>query len=308
MKYVTVDEYCVHLSDVIKSNLRASDYEGENFKWWADALSDHMPIGYDILLPPSANATAKMVHVITWNVLNKKYLKHMQPTEKNDNQRLGHHDMANMDPAAQAAREWQVSARIQSMLSSRPGAIMCLQEVSGSLLEILKRTMGKKYTIQVTRISREKEGNGVSNCNVIMAATDVYDFVDRRVLIPAEHEKEACEYSILSTYKDNVMFNVASVHLAWSTKVNHAELFLDISTSYPTIIAGDFNRGVRYPIAPDGMHMRYYHDARFKFPDPEGDRSYTPHSHVCHFANVGSADRMLERFDHVMMIEPKRTQ
>src|ERR1019366_5432791 len=93
------------------------------------------------------------IKVFAWNVLNKKCLKHMQKVDKNDNQRLGNHPIANMDPAAQAAREWNVCTHIKSETGSSPFTIICLQEVSGSLLEMLKRTFDKTHFIEVTRIS-----------------------------------------------------------------------------------------------------------------------------------------------------------
>ena len=306
--YVTCDEYCVRLSDALRMVFPKEDTDEEDFPWAIDELSDHLPISMEL---KTADFGFK-ARVVTWNVLNKKYIRHLQPTEKNDNQRLGNHAIANMDPAAQTSREWNVAQRIIAYFDLRESTILCLQEVSASLMEILGRQLGELYSLLVTRTNREKDSDVVTNCNMVIVHKNKYTMNSRIPVIPGEIDEKTniqcrseCDVFQLIHTDSGTVFNVISVHLPWSTD-DYPKMFLDFKTEHKTIIAGDFNRGVRYPIAKDGMHMRVYSDLRFKFPALKicNTNKGEIFSHVCHLQNVGSHDRMIERFDHIIIMAP----
>ena len=299
---VHVDEYCVHLNEKIETYLEDIDVDKDDFPWNKDCPSDHLPV----------MAMTPMGTIVTWNTLNKKFLKHMQATPKNDNQRLGNHPMANMDPAVQAARECKVVDIVVDAFNSQGNIIVCLQEVSFDLFQKLTAKFNDgRYSLILTRENQPSSGLPFTNCNLIMMARACYSVVGRGAAIPPVIEdgmqhKADCEFFTLQRMIDGVKFNVMSVHLPWGDKVDYPSLLLGLKTELVTVVAGYFNRGVRYPIAPDRAHMRVYSDDRFVFPNPTlALPPQPPYSHVGYYQNVGNDTyRMLERFDHVMMVLP----
>jgi hypothetical protein len=253
-------------------------------------------------------------------VLNQKYIKHLQRAPGNDNQRLGNHHIANLDPEAQKAREKKVHEKINAVCAGDNTTIVCLQEVSGTLLSMLRATLEQTCMILVTRMNNSSPGGGdesifFDNCNVVIANREQFRLTDQFAVIPAEIEartntqyKSPSECFVFLHLKTGRLFNVLCVHLSWSASVNFVDMFLSVKTSNPTIIAGDFNKGVRYPLTPaDGsMHMRTYSNPRFKFPNPELSlRIHQPSSHVNYYKNAGNdAYYMLDRFDHIIFMDP----
>jgi hypothetical protein len=56
------------------------------------------------------------------------------------------------------------------------------------------------------------------------------------------------------------------------------------------------------------MHMQVYSDPRFEFPNPKLFlKAENGYSHVCYYENVGKiASMMLERYDHVILMQPAK--
>jgi hypothetical protein len=304
--YVTSEEYCVRLNDGIVQFLQFVDVDKEDFPWDKTCPSDHTPV-----MAPFYVGANKISTIMAWNVLNKKFIKHLQKNEKNDNQRLGNHPIANMDPDAQALREQDVVDLIMKSFGKMSDLIICLQEASYDVIAKLRKQMEATHLIVTTRHNRSNGEIPYTNCNAVILPRAHYELLGRETAIGAEMDgamidKTVSEYFTLRHTTHSVVFNVLCVHLAWSASTRYEELFLGLKTPYPTIIAGDFNKGVRYPIAPDKAHMRAYRDERYKFPNPLlAARGSPAFSHVCYYQNVGhDTFRMLERFDHVVFMDP----
>jgi len=304
--YVTVEQYCVHLNDSIERFLERVDVDKEDFPWDKACPSDHTPV-----MAPFYVGPMKVSTIITWNVLNKKFIKHLQKTEKNDNQRLGNHPIANMDPDAQMLREQDVIGLVLGSFRAMSDIIMCLQEASYDVVSKLRKQLDATHLIVTTRHNRSNGEIPYTNCNAVIIPRAHYELLGREPAIGPEMDgdvidKTVCEYFTLRHTGNSVVFNVLCVHLAWSASAHYEQLFLKLKTPYPTIIAGDFNKGVRYPIAPDKAHMRVYTNERYRFPNPRVAVYGSPaFSHVTYFQNAGhDTYRMLERFDHVVFMDP----
>jgi len=310
--YVTVDEYCVRLNEQIEEYQQGLDVDNADFPWKKEYVSDHMPI-----MAPFYVNDQQISTVVTWNVLNKKYIRHLQKNENNDNQRLGNHPMADTDPAKQTMRELSIFNLIQQSYKEMPDMVMCLQEVSYELCLHLKTDMQPTHWVLVTRTDKPTAETLFRNCNVVIVPKAHYAFLSRRVVIDAEYvegalDKSTCDYFTVEHLKHHVRFNILSVHLSWSDPTRFEKKFLGIKTPFPTIIAGDFNKGVRYPVAPmpghptGYQHMRVYRSERYQFPNPQLALANQPaFSHVTQFQNAANdTRRMLERFDHIIVLEP----
>lgn len=109
------------------------------------------------------------------------------------------------------------------------------------------------------------------------------------------------------------LINVMNVHYSWGAKTPLHQFLADLMTNWDippkyskslTIVAGDFNCGVRLPVTQKN-HVNSFSDAQFLFALPEDSNRGRAHSHVQHRENVKSADQMLDRFDHILVMNGK---
>jgi hypothetical protein len=309
-----VIEYCEKTNIKIKeiADAMPEDKDNKEFPWNLTHKSDHLPVSVNIplslLLSNKEEKENKgVIRVTTYNVLNKKYLKYLKEETDNRHQRLHTHPIAVDDKEHQIARERSIIDNvIIPCLLEENNTIVCLQEVSDTFLNYLLLKKPEETHLEITRKNSKTEV--YDNCNVVIYNIKKVNLLNKEDLIA----DDTCFYTF-GVVDTSIIFNIASVHLSWSATKNYGKIFLENTKvkSYPLIIAGDINKGVRYPISEDGAHLtKEYLDERFIFPLPVADEERVikerPYSHVCHLRNVGGDDyrRMLDKFDHIFIMLP----
>lgn len=304
--FVSNEIYCIETREKIFKhihNMPPSMSPPVNFPWDDTYNSDHLPILGCYMLPN----TKKVLKFGTFNVLNRKYIKYMQPEP--NNQLLGQHPMANPSINIQLNREKNIRDQIKMIMEANECDILCLQEVSYTLYQLLKTEYAH---ILKTRLNISSDG--FDNCNLIIFNSPCLSCTNNNILIPDEYTdnktlKIPHTMVFTFTYTDPItsvqdIFQVASLHLSYSTTQDYAKIIMSYNNVYPLVLCGDMNRGVKD--SADNMHMNTYNDPCFMFPNPSSDINKHPYSHVCHFKNVGGADyrQMLDKFDHIFIKIP----
>lgn len=272
-------------------------WKGDIHKQWpADAVSDHLPRVY---------RSKQGVSVVTWNVLNQKWMHHIVNDKAESRATSRHFSLYEAD-----ARErlGLVLREIGEMCTR--GHIVCLQEVGDELLAALNQTLeitakgDGPWALLTTRVH-----NG--NCNVVIYYKRAYDLVMRRVLLsadPAAKRYTPTDYFVMrrlsTTLGENELrFNLANVHLNWKEGAQFVKDCIEVlvgGSAFPTIVCGDLNASARMPPNVEGDHITMY-DAipgvMFAAPEPPLFLS-----HVTWLSNAVTADRQCELYDHVFVI------
>ena len=175
-------------------------------------LSDHLPIGIKLFKPSEV--------IITWNILNKLWIKYLQPSLKGsiitDN------------------REQLIIKNIMFIIEKHNPMILCLQEVSPEMLSMLKFT-GYGY------INRNESSH---NYELIM-----YD-KKKLKLIRVKHiefSKNDNDWHMHAEflYHDLPIY-VINTHIPWSENMKYQRELANykLPIGIPVLICGDFNCSV----------------------------------------------------------------
>lgn len=308
---------------------------------WIDSLSDHLPLFLhhtetDPITTNNNNNQQQQNEMesdyegfkfITWNVNNKKYGKWLQKTEKNDEQRLWWiKEIVSTVESDQLLREKIIVEKVIDLIKKHD--VIALQEVSSSLNELLTNHTSLIGLIQ-SRISHSSTRK-IDNCNLIVYNVNKVKLIEQNILFPAEYNfnsdktnSEKPKIVFTATYvglfenrQTRQRFYFASVHMNYNSPFDYARKIHELERKYPMFIAGDFNKGIRYPITPPGKHMEVYSRDCFRFPslshcysfsaNSKSIYNFLPYSHVCKFGNVGSEDKMLDRYDHIIYVTPNK--
>jgi hypothetical protein len=259
------------------------------------ALSDHT-MQSSLLY---ANDITK-VSIMWWNILNRKYIKYMEEVESRDNQLLHDHFMASPDEKDQNERENSILLKLKNNMAD----VMCLQEVSMSMYMKLTGISSGKYDIYSSRCSKPDSTGYVGNRNVTIVSREKFErTLGSRCFYPEGQFESTCFIPLTLKGDSEPSFNVLNVHLPWNDGVDYPKLMLahDFG-NIPTVVAGDFNLGVRQDPTTGKAGMSVYESDRFIFPALE--YLDLPFSHVCPLKNVKSEAEMLDKFDHIMIVAP----
>ncbi len=268
-----------------------------------DSLSDHKLVAANV----SVGNFGVQLRVAAWNVLNEKYAQqHMGQSQHG--QQLHQHSMASKDAAKQKDRE----KAILDLLDLTPVTgfdIICLQEVSASLLDMIKTKFPEKRIV----IDREKtNGDGsLKDCNVIIARKADVKIYEKVHFFDEDEKTKIHFFRAKIRNQRRTRFNIVTAHMPWDIQNKFPRILLAADTKgAPTLICGDFNCGVRMPVLNNGVdHLIKYSDPRFVFPRSTINLNQ-PHAqagatHVCCMRNIAyNPNRMLDVFDHIMILLP----
>ena len=225
------------LCETLENKLKGTWIEGQTIAdvWKPEYLSDHLPHEWV--------SRSAWVAVVTWNVLDFSYVGYMT-SEKEGGQGLHNHPM--IDPYIQKSRLKLIVEQVVEKLVR--GYIVCLQEASDELREMIKRALPSDHVMHRTRIDEED-----SNQLLVIYNTVRYETLGEHVLWGLGNGKErfVTNYWTLRSRVTLIAFNIANVHLSWCTnkmcRDRCEEIFLNDPAQRPAIVCGDFNAGCRLP-------------------------------------------------------------
>lgn len=326
--YLNSKEYCAALGRALSTYLQkehpANPGEADEFPWPVDALSDHRIV--------TMRATDGYPSLATWNVLNPKYLRHLNFVPSGDHQFLHKHAIANPGIERQCWRMTLIARKVARILQDIP--LIMLQEVSHAqaamIITQLQLQMYKnaekavRYKVFTTRESpvAPEDVNATdalySNCNMYIWNCDRLFMIDSGVFYPATADRGDTRFLVFSTtdpiqtYQSGRHFAALNVHATYAEAPLLARALLahEQLKKIMCVVGGDFNLGVRARPEGVGDEMRLQKvfpadEPRFRFPNVRGMSADVALSHVAKFNNIGrSFEHMAERFDHVVMMLP----
>ncbi len=236
-------------------------------------------------------------------------------------------DFVTTNEEKQTLREKIIADYVVEMIKKYD--VIALQEVSGSFIEILNAnnsTQHPFFKVNLSRISySDTPLRKIQNCNMIIHNCDKLKMIDQNVLFPAEYLYEnnttkmtygATNWILFQHSRTSQRFYFSSVHLNYNSTANYVKMLLEMERKYPMFLAGDFNKGVRFPPNPPDKHIQIYSKDCFRFPSISHCYSFSfnlprvhtflPYSHVCPFCNVESEYKMLDRYDHIVYVLPNK--
>lgn len=287
--FCTAEEFSKKFED----DMEKFHTKSPNYQWPQNAPSDHVLICGDF----------NGMLIVTYNLLNKKYLHHLQDSPSADrmHQRLQSHDMAN--PSFHETRIERHLMHLRELM--RVAAVICLQEVS---LEMYASLIALFKASSTMLVSCQK--NGPENLNVTMYDARILELLD------ASHPESTNGISQRLHFRDKwhpCEFYLMNVHVSFGANPILRDQLLEFSAQckLPVVVAGDFNVSSYQPPAGKSDNLvSVYGNSRFRFfchayDDP-------PFSAVQRFENTiepnrkgsenGDVKRMLDRLDHVMLL------
>lgn len=267
--------------------------------WFKNALSDHVPVLQNVY---------GMV-VVSFNVLNPAYVHHITK-DAYDNKREGQRlDKQWFVQERSHPHRFGLIVRLVKEWIECYNNIVCLQEVSPTLLEILKVNMQDCYFI-VTRKSSK-------NCNVSIFSSTHFSTAGAMVPVIRNTEpdekgvinpEEDTHYVTVTTRATGFTFNLLNVHVKFEQSEQSVKDFANIDSPHPTIVAGDLNASSRWPKGVvRNPHVSIYDHERFFFPFPSIDRPvYTSVNKVMNLGLIKSTFMMYDKIDYVFIILPKQ--
>lgn len=262
----------------------------EKFPWISDA-SDHLP---------QTMVLEGKVKLMSWNILNRKYLKWMLPRIEDGvdiSQRL-HHIFADEDDKERIRNNSIVDILVYHL---QQGFIVCLQEASPSVLSDVNKSIGT-MDLEVVKIE-----NGEGNFNAVLFDQSLFN-MDTIMKLTAIGCREDDGLPIIRFTNNSTKFAfwVLNVHVDFGKNQKYADALLsDANTDKektPMIICGDFNASSRWPKRDNDVdHISVcYADPAFKFVMNESIYFADTLSHVNTFQNAKKTYDQMDRFDHII--------
>jgi hypothetical protein len=296
--------FCTKVNESIKKELviDESDENDNNMSefWttWGNKHSDHMP---------KTMKLSNGVQVVTYNVLNEKYLKYFDKEDKT-NQGLSWCPFA--DPANTEDRQNINALVVKNWLTKN--YIVMIQECSESFFMKLLKNIPE--FLMMIEYHMTYVNNSITNFNLTMWRRDSYRLKSMDCLMPGilgkkgfVEEEHVSYYTLQKMNDPTIIFNLANVHVSWLTNQKFCDRYKEVffNSPYPTIIGGDFNASSRLPLNIEGDHISIYDDPKIKLFLPDlSQPSSSAYSHVNCFKNAGSKSKMLDCYDHIMVIDP----
>ncbi len=270
---------------VIEPEEETTNNMSEFWMSWGNKHSDHIP---------KRMILSNDVRIMTYNVLNDKYLKHFDKDD-NTNQGLGGCEFGATDRATINV------AMINGWLEKKH--IVLVQECSPSFFKRLTELIRDFW--MTVEYSWTYVNSDASNWNLTLWKRDAYKLIAQNPLIAYE-KGDVSYYTLQLVANPSIVFNLANVHVPWEQ--NNAllerckELFFN--DKYPTIVAGDFNASVRSGV--EGDHINLYENDKIKFYLQDlSQPSAIPYSSVNNMSNAKTKSKMLDNLDYLMIITGK---
>lgn len=276
---------------------------------WSEPCSDHLPIKF---IDPTRG-----IRILSWNCLNRKHLKWLQPdiaeNGRDQSQRLHGTMFADEGKQVQDAREEAIAVRVVDWINTER-FVVCLQEVSNGVLKRIQRiqkeisegkTQGNFADMRVfvtrERFAGDEPKSTEDDRCMILWNDHEYAMVGipRTLRVPGIRDETS--FIAMRKWDSGVAFTLVNVHIKYGFNKQYARRFLELfaSEETPTVIVGDFNCSARDfdGDTVDGG-LSEYRNSAFKFPRPEAP-FYTG---VQTYKNVFTTRKMLDKIDYVMLM------
>lgn len=302
-KLLSASKYCKIADNLIyekNKNIKSDENNEQAMSdFWmknGNKYSDHIP---------KMSKLTNGVKVVTYNVLNEKYLKYLDKEDKN-NQGLGWSPFATQNGTEE--RQEINALVIDEWLNDN--YIVMIQECSEAFFKKMIQNIENFWLNIEYHMTYINES--MTNWNMTLWKRRDYRLLAMNILMPAKlnqdntvNDEQTNYYTFQKVDNPKIIFNLANVHISWMTNKDflnkYNELFFN--NEYPTIIAGDFNASCRLPANKEGDHITIYDNDKIKFYLPNSDEQI--YSHVNLLKNAGSIERMLDLYDHIMIINNK---
>jgi hypothetical protein len=277
-KFVSSEQYALEFDKVMKEKPFSVEEP-----WPSNATSDHALI--------KANIGHGIV-IVSWNLLNSVYMKWQEKVTDNGPRLYDHPMVQKENRESRLVKQFKI---LQQELEN--GSVLCLQEVSESMLELLTQTNCEMRSYW-TNSSKK------SNFNVICHKITGYGFLDAprmEVNDPDNHLEGSTNVIILRTQFYNISILNVHVDFGYNTLLRDAVLRYVNYTNSPLLVVGDFNASSRLPVMASIENITtIYNDSRFLF---YMDKEHMDYTHLTTFKNAGgSLERMRERIDYFMLV------
>ena len=282
------------------------------FAPWHDPNSDHLPVPFE--------DDSRGVRIMTWNCLNKSYVKWMQPDMVDGvdmSQRLSNQPFASQVASDQRRREGEVAARVVTYALSE-SRVVCLQEVSSKVMELIHKEVDtwNKRELDAGLVSEPRLKIAIfatlapntaipkevkdDNWTIVVWNPESYEIEGQPSLLSGSGIKDESMYFNLRVKDTGFIFRIVNVHIGFQRNEFYCAEFIRLfeHTPTPTIICGDFNCSARSFGPIHGDRVRTYEHSMFRFVAPR----LPVVSHIQRLGNMGGMGLIADTVDHIILL------